>query len=64
MDKTMSKVTRRNKDAARLSDDDEEFEKQKAKQIEKYRRKAEYEQLALREKTVFGMKGAGGWTSG
>lgn len=64
MDKAKSKLGSRSSRVESLPDDDADFERQKAKEMEKYRRKAEYERLELREKTIFGMKGAGGWTSG
>jgi len=64
MDKARSKLGRRPSGAESLAADEAEFERQKAKEIEKQRRKAEYERLGLGDRTKFGMPGgAGGWQS-
>lgn len=64
MDKARSKLGRRPSGAESLASDDAEFERQKAKEVEKQRRKADYERLGLGDKTKFGMPGgAGGWQS-
>ena len=64
MDKTKSKLGRRPSGAESLPDDEEDFQRQKAKAIEKQRRKEEYERLGLSDRTKFGMSGAGGWNAG
>ena len=64
MDKAKSKLGRRPSNAETLPDDEEDFERQRAKAIEKQRRKEEYERLGLAEQTKFGMAGAGGWRAG
>jgi hypothetical protein len=64
MDKARSKLGRRPSGAESLAADEAEFERQKAKEIEKQRRKEEYERLGLGDRTKFGMPGgAGGWQS-
>lgn len=61
MEKAKSKLGRRPSGADVLPDDEQDFERQKAKAIEKQRRKEEYERLGLGDRTKFGMPGAGGW---
>lgn len=50
MDKAKSKINGRE----RLSDDADDFEKSKAKEVEKQKKKEEYERLGLGDKTKFG----------
>lgn len=64
MDKAKSKLSRRPSGAETLPDDEQDFERQKAKEVEKQRRKEEYERLGLEDRTKFGMPGAGGWKAG
>ena len=63
MDKAKSKLGRRPSGAEALADDEADFERRKAKEVEKQRRKEEYERLGLGERTKFGMPGVGGWNS-
>lgn len=58
MEKAKSKLGRRPSDAESLASNEEEYERQKAKAIERQRRKEEYERLGLGDKTKFGMPGA------
>src|ERR1700761_6087605 len=58
MDKARSKLGRGPIGAEMLPNDEEDFEQQKAKEIEKQRRKEEYERLGLGERTKFGSPGA------
>lgn len=62
MEKAKSKFVRRPAGSESLPGSAEDFERQKAKEVEKGRRQAEYERLKLREQTIFGMKGAGGFS--
>lgn len=64
VDKAKSKLSRRTHGAEILPDDEQDFEHQKAKAIEKQRREEEYERLKLKDRTVFGMGGSGGFGSG
>lgn len=63
MDKAKSKLSRQPAGSESLPGSAEDFEKQKSKEVEKARRQAEYERLKLRERTIFGMSGAGGFNS-
>ena len=63
MGKAKSRLSRRPSGAEALPDDEEDFERQKAKAIEKQRRKEEYERLGLGDRTKFGFPGAGGWNA-
>lgn len=47
----------------RLANDESDFERAKAKELEKQRRKEEYERLGLGDRTKFGQPGAGGWNA-
>ncbi|KAK5127165.1 hypothetical protein LTR85_008526 [Meristemomyces frigidus] len=64
MDKAKAKLSRRPSGTEALPDDAEDFERQKAKEIEKQNREKEYERLGLGDKTKYGMSGAGGWKAG
>lgn len=61
MVKAKSKLSRRPAGSESLPGSAEDFEKQKSKEVEKARRQVEYERLKLREQTIFGMRGAGGF---
>ena len=63
MDKARSKLGGRPSGAEALPDDEQDFERQKAKAIEKQRRKDEYERLGLGDRTTFGMPGSGNWNA-
>ena len=47
----------------KLPNDEGDFERAKAKELEKQRRKEEYERLGLGDRTKFGTPGAGGWNA-
>ena len=64
MDKAKSKLGRRPSGSEALPNDERDFERQKAREVEKQRRKEDYERLGLDDRVKFGMKGAGGWNSG
>ena len=64
MDKAKSKLGRRPSGSEALPNDEQDFERQKAREVEKQRRKEDYERLGLDDRVKFGMKGAGGWNSG
>ena len=64
MDKAKSKLGRRPSGSQALPNDEQDFERQKAREVEKQRRKEDYERLGLDDRVKFGMKGAGGWNSG
>lgn len=61
MEKAKSKLARRPSGAEALPDDEQDFERQKARAIEKQRRKDEYERLGLSDRTKYGMPGSGNW---
>ncbi|KAK4957305.1 hypothetical protein LTR10_005267 [Elasticomyces elasticus] len=60
--KAKAKLSRHPGGAEALADDEEDFQRQKAKEVEKQKRKEEYERLGLGDRTKYGMGGAGGWT--
>ncbi|KAK3073934.1 hypothetical protein LTR53_004062 [Teratosphaeriaceae sp. CCFEE 6253] len=62
VDKAKAKLGRRPSGAEALAGDEEDFERQKAKEVEKQKRKEEYERLGLGDRTKYGMGGTGGWT--
>lgn len=64
MDKAKAKLSRTPSGAEELTDDQEDFERQKAKEVEKQKRKEEYERLSLGDRTKYGVSGAGGWKAG
>lgn len=64
MEKAISKISRKPSGAKSLPQDEADFERQKAKEIDKLKRAEEYERLALADRTKFGLPGAGGWNSG
>ena len=64
MDKAKSKLSRRPSGPEALPNDEQDFQRQKAKALEKQRRKEEYERLGLDDRMKFGLKGAGGFNSG
>lgn len=64
MAKAKAKLSRRPSGAEALPDNEQEFERQKAKDLEKQKRKKEYERFGLDKTTKFGMSGAGGWKAG
>ena len=65
MDKAKSKIGHKPSHSERLSGEKDDLDKQKAKNLERDNRKADYDRLNLREQTIFGMNGAGGgWRSG
>lgn len=59
MDKARAKFT----GSEKLSNNENDFERAKAKEIEKQRRKEEYEKLGLADITKFGRPGAGNWNA-
>lgn len=61
IDKAKAKVSKR--EGQSLPDDEEDFEKQRAKEVKKEQRKADYERLGLDERVKFGTLGAGGFNS-
>ncbi|RMX79497.1 hypothetical protein D0869_08268 [Hortaea werneckii] len=62
MEKAKAKLSRsKPSNSESLPGDEADFEKQKAKDVEKQKRKEEYERLGLKEQTTFGLSGAGGW---
>jgi len=62
MDKAKQKLGRKPSGADALPDSEEDFERQKAKAVEKQKRKEEYERLGLGDKTKFGMPGSGSFS--
>ncbi|EMC93596.1 hypothetical protein BAUCODRAFT_37277 [Baudoinia panamericana UAMH 10762] len=64
VDKTVLKLNRRPSGAESLPNDEDDFQRQKAKEVEQQRRKEEYERLGLGERTTLGTPGAGGWRAG
>lgn len=58
MDKAKSKMS----GGERLANDENEFEKLKAKEVEKERRKEEYEKLGLGDRTKFGKQSLFSWS--
>ncbi|OQO04244.1 hypothetical protein B0A48_10855 [Cryoendolithus antarcticus] len=63
VDKAKAKLSRSQNGAEILPDDDEAFEKAKEKERKREKRKEEFEKSGLKEQTMFGMKGAGGFGS-
>ena len=61
MDKARSKLGRQPSDSVSIASSEDDFQKQKAKAIEKQRRKEEYERLGLGDRTKYGMGGSGGF---
>ncbi|RMZ06411.1 hypothetical protein D0862_04624 [Hortaea werneckii] len=62
MEKAKAKLSRsKPSNSESLPDDNADFERQKAKDVEKQKRKEEYERLGLKEQTTFGLSGSGGW---
>lgn len=57
MDKARSKFGRSHSGADALPSDELEYERQRAKAMEKQRRKEEYERLELDKQTKYGMPG-------
>lgn len=57
MDKAKSKLGRSPSGVEALPNDELDYERQRAKAVEKQRRKEEYERLGLSEKTKYGMPG-------
>ena len=62
IDKAKTKLSRRPSDSEALPESEEDFQKQKAKDVKKEKRMADYERLGLAEKTRYGTAGAGGWS--
>jgi hypothetical protein len=56
MDKAKSKFSRKPSDAESIASDDVYYEKQKAQELERQRRKAENEQTTLRNGAKFGAR--------
>lgn len=61
--KAKAKMSRSPSGAEELPDDEGDFERQKAKEVEKQKRKDDYERLGLGDRTKYGVSGAGGWKS-
>lgn len=57
MDKAKSKLGRSPSGAEALAGDEKEFERQKAKAVEKKRRREEFERLCLEDRTKYGSLG-------
>lgn len=57
MDKAKAKLS----GSERLPNDEREYQRMQAKEIEKQRRREDYERLGLEERTKFGTPGAGAW---
>nr|POF26094.1 hypothetical protein CFP56_22242 [Quercus suber] len=62
--KARAKLSRHPSGAESLAGGEEEYERLKAKAIEKQKRRDEYERLGLGDRTKFGMQGAGRWEIG
>lgn len=63
LDMAKSKLNRRPSNAETLPGNERDFERSKAKEVKKEKRKEEYERLGLGEKTKMGTPGAGGWSA-
>lgn len=59
VDKARAKVS----GGEKLASSETDFEKEKAKAIEKQKRKEEYEKLGLEMRTKYGLPRAGGWNA-
>lgn len=57
LDKAKAKLSRKPSGVDNLPDDEEDFERQKAKETEKQKRREEYERLGLGDRTKYGMGG-------
>ncbi|KAK5131761.1 hypothetical protein LTR08_000592 [Meristemomyces frigidus] len=62
IDKAKAKLSRHPSGAEALPEDEEDFERQKAKDVEKQKRNQDYKRLGLADKTKYGTAGAGGWS--
>ncbi|KAK6424134.1 hypothetical protein LTR95_016422 [Oleoguttula sp. CCFEE 5521] len=63
VDKAKAKLSRSQSGTEMLPDDEEAFEKAREREVKREKRKEEFEKSGLKEQTVFGMKGAGGFGS-
>ncbi|KAK4635181.1 hypothetical protein CLAFUW4_01427 [Fulvia fulva] len=59
LSKVIDKARGKLSGSEKLPNDESDFERAKAKELEKQRRKEEYERLGLGERTKFGQPGAG-----